>query len=65
MFLPLPEPVQHATMRFLPEMIAENSLTAVKPVAYALSPWAGLGMLALYAAALLGAGAISLAKRDA
>ena len=40
-------------------------MTAVKPVAHALSPWAGLGMLCLYAAALLGAGAFLLAKRDA
>ena len=50
---------------FLPEMIAENSMPAVKPVTHALSPWAGLGMLCLYAAALLGAGAFLLAKRDA
>ena len=63
--LPLPISAQHATMKFLPELIAENSLTAVKPVAWALSPWAGLGMLCLYTAALLGAGAILLAKRDA
>ena len=65
LFLPLPISAQHATMKFLPELIAENSLTAVKPVSWALSPWAGLGMLCLYTAALLGAGAISLAKRDA
>ena len=63
--LPLPISAQHATMKFLPELIAENSLTAVKPVTWALSPWAGLGMLCLYTAALLGAGAILLAKRDA
>ena len=63
--LPLPASAQHATMKFLPELIAENSLTAVKPVSWALSPWAGLGMLCLYTAALLGAGAILLAKRDA
>ncbi len=62
-FLPLP--AQHTTMKFLPELIAENSLTAVKPVTWALSPWAGLGMLCLYTAAMLGAGAILLAKRDA
>ncbi len=65
LFLPLPISAQHATMKFLPELIAENSLTAVKPVTWALSPWAGLGMLCLYTAALLGAGAILLAKRDA
>ena len=35
--------VQHATQKFLPEVIAENSLTAVKPIPYSLTPWAGLG----------------------
>jgi len=30
-----------------------------------LSPWAGLGVLCLYAAAALGAGAFLLARRDA
>jgi hypothetical protein len=52
-------------MKFLPEMIAENSLTAVKPVAASLSPWAGLAMLCLYAAAALAAGGYALARRDA
>lgn len=63
--LALPDTVQHSVQRFLPEMIAENSLTAVKPVAYSLSAWAGLGMLCLYAAVLLGAGGWLLARRDA
>ena len=65
LFVPLPESLRHATMKFLPESIAANSLVAVKPVAYNLSPWAGLGMLCLCTAVLLGAGAIVLAKRDA
>lgn len=65
LFLPLPDTIRHTAERFLPELIAENSLTAVKPVANALSPWAGLGMLCLYAVVLLGAGAFLLAKRDA
>jgi ABC-2 type transport system permease protein len=57
---------QHSpVMRFLPEMIAENSLTAVKPISHALSPGAGLGMLCLYAAMALAAGGLSLARRDA
>jgi ABC-2 type transport system permease protein len=63
--LALPESVQHAVTRFLPEMIAENSLTAVKPVAYSLSPWAGLGMLGLYALVVLGIGGWLMAWRDA
>jgi ABC-2 type transport system permease protein len=63
--LALPDTFQHSVQRFLPEIIAENSLTAVKPVAYSLSAWAGLGMLCLYAAVLLGAGGWLLARRDA
>ncbi len=63
--LALPDSIQHAVTRFLPEAIAENSLTAVKPVAYALPPWAGLGMLGLYAVAALGAGGWLMARRDA
>lgn len=51
--------------RFLPELIAENSLAVSRPVPYSLSPWAGLGMLCLYAAVMLGAGGLLLARRDA
>lgn len=61
--LPLGE--HSAVMRFLPEIIAENSLTAVKPVADSLTAGAGLGMLCLYAAAALAAGGWALARRDA
>jgi len=63
--LALPDSVQHSVQRFLPEIIAENSLTAVKPVAYSLSAGAGLGMLCLYAAVLLGLSGWLLARRDA
>jgi ABC-2 type transport system permease protein len=61
----LPFGQQNAVMKFLPEIIAENSLTAVKPVAASLSPWAGLAMLCLYAAAALAAGGYALVRRDA
>ncbi|HUY52278.1 MAG TPA: ABC transporter permease [Streptosporangiaceae bacterium] len=61
----LPEPVRHAVTRFLPEAIAAQSLTAVKPVAYSLSPWAGFGMLCLYATAALGIGGWLVSQRDA
>jgi hypothetical protein len=59
-----------AIMPYLPVAIVANSLGAVQPVAiegqlHFLSPWAGLGMLSLYAAATLGAGAWLLARRDA
>jgi ABC-2 type transport system permease protein len=63
--LALPASLQHSVQRYLPEIIAENSLTDIHPVAYSLSPWAGLGLLCLYAAALLGAGGWLLARRDA
>jgi ABC-2 type transport system permease protein len=63
--LAFPDSTQHAVQRFLPEIIAENSLTAVKQVPYSLSAGAGLGMLALYTAILLGAGGLLLARRDA
>jgi ABC-2 type transport system permease protein len=57
-------------MPYLPIAVVANSLTAVEPgtaigdVRF-LSPWAGLGVLTLYAAAALGAGAWLLAERDA
>jgi ABC-2 type transport system permease protein len=60
--LPLGE--HSAVMKFLPEIIAENSLTAVKPVADSLSAGAGLAMLCLYAAVALAAGGWALARRD-
>jgi hypothetical protein len=61
----LPLGQHNAAMKFLPEMIAENSLTAVKPVADSLSAGAGLAMLCLYAAVALAAGGWALAHRDA
>ena len=61
----LPFGQQNPAMKFLPEIIAENSLTAVKPVAASLSPAAGLAMLCLYAAVALAAGGWALARRDA
>jgi ABC-2 type transport system permease protein len=52
--------------RFMPELIAGNSLAAVKPVAgFPWSPWLELGIVALYPAVLLAAGAWLLVHRDA
>jgi len=60
--------------RYMPVLIVANSLTTTKPATcsphaapclHFLSPWAGLGLLSLYAAAALGAGAWLLARRDA
>jgi hypothetical protein len=59
----------HTLMAYLPISIVANSLTVVEPMTDApvhfLSPWTGLGVLCLYAAALLGVGAWLLARRDA
>lgn len=58
--------VSRKTGLFMPEMIAGNSLAAVKPVQdFSLSPWAGTGIVALYAAVILGAGCRLLVRRDA
>jgi hypothetical protein len=52
--------------QFMPELIAGNSLGAVRPVhGFTLSPWIGAGIVALYAAVLLGAGCWLLVRRDA
>ncbi len=63
--VPLGTSIQNSVGQFMPMIIAENSLTAVKPIAHSLSPWAGLGALCLYTAAALAAGAWALARRDA
>jgi hypothetical protein len=56
--------ILNAAGRFMPMLIAENSLTAVKPVPHTLSPGLGLGLLVLYAAAALAAGGWALVRRD-
>jgi hypothetical protein len=63
--IPLGTSVQNSVGQFMPMLIAENSMTAVKPVAHSLSPGVGFAMLCLYAAAALAAGAWALARRDA
>jgi len=63
--VPLGTSIQNSVGQFMPMLIAENSLTAVKPVAHSLAPGAGLAMLCLYAVAALAAGAWALARRDA
>jgi hypothetical protein len=56
-------------MPYLPIAIVANSLSVVRPAGddqvQFLSPWAGLGMLSVYAAVTLAAGAFLLARRDA
>ena len=52
--------------KFLPELIAGNSLAAVKPVSgFTWSPWLELGIVAVYPLALLLAGGWLLVRRDA
>lgn len=56
----------HGIGKLMPEMIAGNSLAAVKPVAgFTWSPWLELAIVALYPAVLLAAGSRLLAYRDA
>jgi ABC-2 type transport system permease protein len=63
--VPLGTSIQNAAGQFMPMLIAENSLTAVKPVPHSLSPGVGFAMLCVYAAAALAAGGWALARRDA
>ena len=56
--------IQNAAGRFVPMLIAENSLTAVNPVPHTLSPGLGFALLVLYAAAALAAGGWALVRRD-
>jgi ABC-2 type transport system permease protein len=63
--VPLGTSIQNSVGQFMPMMIAENSLTAVKPISHSLSAGAGFGVLCLYAAAALAVGCWTLARRDA
>ena len=54
------------TGKFMPELIAGNSLAAIKPVpGFTWSPWLELGIVALYPLLLLAAGSWLLERRDA
>ncbi|HWE69873.1 MAG TPA: hypothetical protein VG205_05895 [Acidimicrobiales bacterium] len=48
-----------------PVSIVANSVSTTQRLPHALSPWAGLGMLCLYAALALGIGGWMLVRRDA
>ena len=54
-----------AVGKYAPMFINEYSVAAVEPVPHALSPWAGLGTVCLYAAVALGGGGWMLTRRDA
>jgi len=63
--VPLGTSLQNSAGKFLPMIIAENSITAVKPDAGNLAPGVGFGLLCLYALAALAAGGWLLTRRDA
>jgi hypothetical protein len=60
--------IAHSLIAYIPISIVAGSLSTTKPAGsgvHMFSPWAGLGLLCLYAAVLLGAGGWLLARRDA
>ena len=63
--LPLGTSVQNSVGQFMPMLIAENSMTAVKPQSHTLSPGLGFAVLCGYAVLALAAGGWALARRDA
>jgi ABC-2 type transport system permease protein len=63
--LPLGTSIQDSVGKFLPMIIAENSITAVKLAPDSLSAGLGFGLLCAYAAAALVIGGVVLARRDA
>jgi hypothetical protein len=63
--IPFGTAIQNTAGQYMPMLMAENSLTAVKPVPHSLSPGVAFGLLCLYAAAALAAGGWALSRRDA
>ena len=63
--LPLGYSIQNSVGQFMPMLIAENSLTAVKPMSHTLSPGVGLAVLCFYAVTALAVGGWALTRRDA
>ena len=65
LFFSLGSSIQNTAQKFLPHVMAANSLAAVKPVAHMLSPGLTFGLLCAYAMVALAAGAWALTRRDA
>ena len=63
--VPLGTSLQNSVGKFLPMIIAENSITAVKPDVDNLAAGVGFGLLCLYAIVALAAGGWLLTRRDA
>lgn len=60
----LPSSFQNSFGRFLPVQIGGDSMGAVVPEPHAFGPWAGFGLLAMYAAVALTVAGWSLLRRD-
>lgn len=61
----LPTATQDAIGKYLPAHVADTMTTVTAPLDHPqFAPWAGLGVLAIYAAVALGAGAVLLRRRD-
>ena len=63
--VPLGTSLQDSVGKFLPMIIAENSMTAVKPGVGNLAPGVGFGLLCLYTMVALAVGGWLLTRRDA
>ncbi len=63
--LPFGDAVNNAVDPYMPMLMAENSLSAVKPLPHTLSPGVSFGLLCVYAIAALAVGAWALSRRDA
>jgi ABC-type transport system involved in multi-copper enzyme maturation permease subunit len=61
----LPTPYSTDISKYLPLNAGSQILTTINPDPNMLSPWAGIGVTALYAIAALIAGAVILNRRDA
>ncbi|MDP9092158.1 MAG: ABC transporter permease [Actinomycetota bacterium] len=61
----LPTPYSTDISKYLPLNAGSQILTTINPDPNMLSPWAGIGVTALYAVASLIAGAVILNRRDA
>lgn len=61
----LPSPYSTDVAKYLPLMAGQRIIQTVGPDPNLLAPWVGIGVLALYAAAALIAGAVMLERRDA
>lgn len=61
----LPNPYSSDVSKYLPLMAGQRIIQTVNPDPDLLAPWAGIGVLALYALAALIAGAVMLDRHDA